>query len=102
MTPPIYTSAARSDIASRIRYLARRTVRGIDSFLDSVYAEVTRHSEFPEMGIPRDDIRPGLRCCVAGRFVVFYRRLGDGIQVLRVLHGSRDVEAIMRRYDPDS
>lgn len=30
------------------------------------------------------------------RYLVFYRVLDDGVEVLRVLHGSRDIERLFR------
>ena len=47
------------------------------------------------MGQPRDEIRPGLRCFVVSPDVIYYRLAGTTIQVVRMLHGARDVSAIV-------
>jgi toxin ParE1/3/4 len=38
-----------------------------------------------------DDVRKGLRRAVAGSHAIFFRDIGAGIEVVRVLHQSMDV-----------
>jgi plasmid stabilization system protein ParE len=33
--------------------------------------------------------------------VIFFRPLDDGMRLIRVLHGSRDIPAVFRREPPD-
>jgi toxin ParE1/3/4 len=47
------------------------------------------------MGQSRDELRPGLRCFVVSPYVVFYRPIEDTIEVLRVLHGARDISSLI-------
>ena len=44
------------------------------------------------MGHARDELAPGIRSLSFGRYVVFFEPLADGIDVVRVLHGSRDID----------
>jgi toxin ParE1/3/4 len=48
----------------------------------------------PMMGRSRDGLAPGMRSSPIGRYVVFYVPLDDGIDVVRVLHGARDIDAV--------
>ena len=48
----------------------------------------------PGAGRARDEIGEGLRSYPVGNYVVFYRPWGDGIVVVRVLHGARDLPAL--------
>ena len=52
--------------------------------------------QFPEMGRVRDDLRPGLRSLAVDRYVVIYRVLGDMVEIVTIVHGSRDVDALVR------
>jgi len=52
-------------------------------------------ADFPKMGISRDDIQAGLRSQPVGNYLIFYFPLADGIEIVRVLHGSRDVENLL-------
>jgi plasmid stabilization system protein ParE len=49
----------------------------------------------PYLGRSRDDLRAGYRGFPIGEYVVFYRLTeANEILVLRVIHGSRDLEQI--------
>jgi len=48
----------------------------------------------------RPDLAPQLRASPVGSYVIFYRPIDDGIEVVRVLHGARDIPAVFRRVKP--
>ena len=50
----------------------------------------------PRMGELRPDLGEGVRCFSVGSYVVIYEPLDDGIRVLVVIHGHRDVPAVLR------
>ena len=47
------------------------------------------------MGPARDDIRPGLRYLVSGSYLLLYRIVGDDIEVVRAVHGRRDLYGLI-------
>jgi toxin ParE1/3/4 len=53
----------------------------------------------PMMGRAREELASGLRSRPFGRYVIFYVALPDGIDVGRVLHSARDIDAI---FDEDA
>ncbi len=69
-------------------------------FLDAAEASFGDLAAMPEMGAPRkynDRALAGIRMWrVAGfpNHLIFYRPLGAGVEVIRVLHAKRDVEAL--------
>lgn len=40
------------------------------------------------------ELNSEIRSLAVGRYVVFYLPLSRGIEVVRVLHGSRDIESV--------
>lgn len=52
--------------------------------------------QFPEMGRVRDDLRPGLRSLPVDRYVVIYGVFGDVVEIVTIVHGSRDVDTLVR------
>jgi toxin ParE1/3/4 len=48
----------------------------------------------PLAGRTRDEVRPGLRSLDSHRNVIFYRVRDDGSEIVRVLDGRRDIDAI--------
>ena len=52
-------------------------------------------SRFPHLGRARDaDLRAGLRSFPIGAYVLIYRMEGEDVTILRVLRGSRDLQAL--------
>lgn len=45
------------------------------------------------MGRARDELLHGLRSFPFGRYVILYEPIDGGIDVVRVLHSARDVDA---------
>lgn len=57
--------------------------------------EITRGCQLragqTNMGTPRDDLGTGVRSFPAQPYVVFFRPVDGGIEVIRIIHGSRDI-----------
>lgn len=73
-------------------------------FVRALQAALTAVAEQPGAGSPRIGLmvnRPGIRGWPLARFpyLIFYREPEDRIEVLRVLHGRRDVASLL---DPSS
>lgn len=45
----------------------------------------------PGMGREREDLKPGLRSFHVDKYLIFFRRVEDDTEVLRILHGRRNV-----------
>jgi toxin ParE1/3/4 len=54
-------------------------------------------AENPRLGRARDELRKELRSFTVGKFLIFYPPLSDGVEVVRLLHGARDIESIFGR-----
>ncbi|MGC4084044.1 MAG: type II toxin-antitoxin system RelE/ParE family toxin [Vicinamibacterales bacterium] len=68
-----------------------------DRVIDSITARFTLLAANLYIGRRRDeDLRPGLRSFAIGDYVIAYRVDGDDVLILRVLRGSRDIEALFR------
>lgn len=74
-------------IALDNRDAARRTV-------DRLRDRLKVLESFPGAGQPRDDLHPGLRSWPIDHYVVFYTTDDNEIQIVRILHGARDVQRI--------
>ena len=48
------------------------------------------------MGRSRSELLPGLRSFTFSGYIIFYRLIAEGIEIVRVIKGSRDVEALFR------
>ncbi len=66
---------------------ADKYVRLLGLRIDSLF-------EMPERGAMRDDVQKGMRMLVEGKHLIFYRVLEGRVEVVRVIHGSRDLTKI--------
>ncbi|AGB45776.1 plasmid stabilization system protein [Mesorhizobium australicum WSM2073] len=91
---PIDRSArAEEDLVAIWLHIAGNNEAAADRLLDRLAARWRQLSTYPFSGAPRDDIAPGIRHLIVGEYLTLYRVGGDAIEVLRVLHGRRNIEA---------
>jgi len=50
-----------------------------------------RLAKWPYLGPARGDLRPGLRYFVVSPYLLFYRIVPDGVEIVRIVHGARDL-----------
>ena len=93
---------AEQDLIDIWQYIATEggTTRA-ESVYDRIEGAITLLSEFPGMGRSRSELLPNLRSHPVGRYMIYFFPLDDGIEVVRILHSSRDVDAIFQDEDPD-
>lgn len=82
---------ARQDLIDIWTFVAADSPVAADRLLDRVDAACQRLLDHPASGAAREDIRPGMRHLVIGPYLVLYRIAGTDIQVVRVVHGRRDL-----------
>jgi toxin ParE1/3/4 len=90
---------AESDLDEIWYFLATQSssIDVADRVIDSITARFALLAHHPYIGRRRDeDLRPGVRSFVVGDYLIAYRVDGDDVLILRVLRGSRDIEALFR------
>jgi toxin ParE1/3/4 len=92
---------ARQDLLEHFIYIGENaSVEDAERFLKAAEAAFERLAMRPEMGARRDYRKPslaGLRMWpITGfeKYLVFYRPTDQGIDVIRVLHGARDLKRL--------
>ncbi|WP_027141638.1 type II toxin-antitoxin system RelE/ParE family toxin [Mesorhizobium sp. WSM3626] len=83
---------AEDDLVAIWLHIARNNEAAADRLLDRFAARWQQLSTYPFSGAPRDDIAPGIRHLIVGEYLTLYRVGGDAIEILRVLHGRRNIE----------
>jgi toxin ParE1/3/4 len=85
---------AEADLEEIWWYIAQDNPDAADAFLDQIEERCAVLAQFPLMGTDREDLLPFLRSLVVGSYAVFYLPVIDGIEIARVLHGRRDLDAL--------
>lgn len=88
---------AKIDLGQIHAYIAVDNAAAADRLIDRLFDDFQRLAKFPELGIPRDDLRPGLRIWPEGHYVILYRITETGVGIVHVIHGARDIETVLAR-----
>lgn len=94
------TVAARQDLLGIWEYIATDNVAAADHVLDTLDARMQRLADHPLLGPARPDLAPDLRYLVSDNYLILYRILPDAVEIVRVLHGARNLSAIFTDIDP--
>jgi len=89
-----------SDLDGIWYYVASKSgsVEIADRLIDSITDRFFLLASHPNIGRARDeDLIPGLRSFPVGQYIIIYRMGGDDVFILRVLRGSRNIEALFGR-----
>jgi len=82
---------ARQDLIDIWNHVAADNPDAADALLDRIDEGCRGLAQHPRLGPARDDIRPGLRYLIIGEYVALYRIVGEDVEIVRVVHGRRDL-----------
>lgn len=95
------TPKAKQDLLEHVLYLAEINPDLADRFIDASEMAFEKLAQMPLKGKPQSFKSPKLvgvrRWFIPGfdKYLVFYRPIKGGIELLRVLHGMQDVDTVM-------
>ena len=84
---------ARRDLLHIWNYIAEDNESAADRFIDLMIQHFQLLGRNPHIGRHRDELRAGYRSFPVGQYLIFYRVLEPGIQIMHVMHGRRDIES---------
>ncbi|RWN26163.1 type II toxin-antitoxin system RelE/ParE family toxin [Mesorhizobium sp.] len=90
----VRSPAAENDLIEIWFGIATDIPLAADRFLDAIAARILRLASFPESGPKRLDIGAEVRALTIGNYLVLYRLAEQRVEVVRVVHGARDVSAL--------
>jgi toxin ParE1/3/4 len=85
---------ASQDLNKIADYFAENSLEAGEKFFRAFNRKCQQLVAFPNSGKSYEAIRPGLRGLSLEGYVVFYRLLDDGIEILRVVSGRRDLPTL--------
>ena len=98
MTGFIVSPAAKGDLEDIWDYLAieLEDPDTADHVIEGIFASFQRISSAPGIGHFRSDLcSQSVRFWSVWSYLVVYRHEGDEVQIVRVVHASRDVKALL-------
>ena len=89
---------AEADLLALYRYIAEASGLGIaGGYIDRIEIACVSLATFPNRGIKRDDLAPGLRTIAFERRVtIAYRVLTTRVEIVTIAYGGREFESDLR------
>ncbi len=94
MTEIVKLSRAADDLADIWDYIADDSDEQADLFIDMIDRKLRLLAEQPNLGRSRGELAENMRSFPVCRYVIFYIVMPSCIQIVRVLHGARDLASI--------
>ncbi len=83
---------AEADIEAIALYIAKDNPSAAKRWYNDIYRCCQRIGEMPGIGISRPEVRPDLRSFSIGNYLILYRQISEGAEIVRVVHGARQWE----------
>lgn len=78
-------------------YVANDSIDAADRLVKTFDDKLKLLADNPGIGPVRDDLARELRSFPVGSYVIYYRPVKGGIELMRILHGARDARRAFRR-----
>lgn len=89
-----FTPQALKDLEEIHDYIAGENSPAALRLLNLIEKKCESLTKTPTMGRLREELAPGLRSLPVKKFVIFYRQNKGRIEIIRMLHGARDIVAL--------
>jgi toxin ParE1/3/4 len=94
----LFSADARWDLYQIWKYIREQSDSAdtANRVLDEIEDRCQTYAARPLLGEARPDFAPDVRCFPVYNYIVFYLPMPDGIEVILVVHGSRDLPRVFR------
>ena len=99
MAQTIFAPEALADLAAIYDFVAVDDRLAAERLIERLERQAAILAATPGIGRRRLELRHDLRSSAVGRYVIFYRPVTDGIEIVRVLHGMRDLDAMFNEEE---
>lgn len=88
--------AARNDAVSIWFDIAHHDLAAADRMVDRIDRKIALLAEHPKTGRSREELGPNMRSAPVGPYLIIYWPLADGVEILRIVHGARDLGRLLQ------
>jgi len=90
-----FSPKSRQDLLDIGDYIAKDSRANARRFVGKLIDQCRRIGRAPLGYVSREDLAAGLRMAALGHYVVFFRVLDGTVRIERVLHGARNLPAVL-------
>ena len=89
------TAEAENDLLDIWHYIARDSDVTADRFLDRLHEKFSALARNPRMGRARPELRRDLRSFPYAAYLILFRIVDDGLEIVRVVHAARNLDDLV-------
>lgn len=82
---------AETDLEEIWLFIAADNIGAADRLLDRIGSVFEMLAENPQAGRQRPELGMSIRSFAVGNYIIFYEAVPNGADIIRVLHGARDI-----------
>jgi len=90
----IISQPAIKDLEEILDYFSSRDLEAGERFIKEFEKKCGYLADYPNMGRSFAYIKPSLRGLPLAGYIIFYRIIDNGIEIIRVVSGYRDLESL--------
>jgi toxin ParE1/3/4 len=91
MARVIRSEQAQQDLEEILDYLDSQSTQAADRFATKFDQTCDLHAKHPQIGASAEEYAPNLRHFTVWSYAIFYRPIEEGIELIRIIHGARDI-----------
>jgi toxin ParE1/3/4 len=91
-------ATAEEDLGEIWAYVAEQNPDAASNLVKEITSRFATLRDHPHLGRQRNELLVNLRSFTVKNYLIFYQPSEGGIEILRVLHGSRDIESILEGF----
>jgi len=91
-------AGAKSDLQEIWERIAEHNPEAASKLIKEITSKFALLRDHPHMGREQSKLLVNLRSFVVKNHLIFYQPFEGGVEILRVLHGSRDIESIFEGF----
>lgn len=93
MTKVLRSAQAAQDLDDIWFYIAQDSVSAADRWIEALLETTVTLAFQPDIGRLRPELAPEIRSMPVKAYMIYYRPISDGIEIIRVLHASRNTDS---------
>ena len=94
MSRYIISPLASRDLNAIADYFLERNLEAGEKLFQKFNKKCQQLTNFPNLGRSYAGLKPGLRGLPLDGYIVFYRVINDGVEIVRVVGGRQDLEVL--------
>jgi toxin ParE1/3/4 len=97
VTKVVFRPEAEADLIGIALFIADSSAARAAGFVTRLRKRCEMLEDRPRAGRPREELGAGLRSLVERPYIVLYRVLNDTAEIVAIVHGARDLPAILSK-----